>query len=460
MGHKRDAGGAVPERPSAARIIIAACAGNAVEWYDIVLYSYLAVYIGKAFFPSSVPGVSLLLTFGTFAVSFLIRPIGSLVLGAYADSAGRKPALMWSLLLMVIGTLLLVATPSYHYIGVLAPILVLIGRLIQGFSAGGEFGSATTLMIEHLPKWKGFAASFQFSSQGLSTVLAAGVGAILTSTLNADQISSWGFRVAFLFGALVGPVGLYIRRQVPESPEVLQKSKVAQKEDTFDHANAEGTGANVEGTGSTCASAGRRSLWAPARDLLSAHLPLVILMLIVEGLGSSITYMVSYVPTYSIDTLGLASNVGFIAVILGGFLQVTFTPVAGFLSDKFGQATQMLVGAVLLGMVIYPLFSVLSAAPGLALLIVAVAVLIAFKAWYSGPSAALQGKVFPSSSRGIGVAFSYNCGVAIFGGITPFMATLLIKLTGDHKAPGYWLMFTALIAVISLIILKVRYRHT
>lgn len=434
-------------RVSAARIIVAACAGNAVEWYDIVLYSYLAVYIGNAFFPSSVPGVSLLLTFGTFAVSFLIRPIGSLVLGAYADSAGRKPALMWSLLLMVIGTLLLVVTPSYHHIGIFAPILVLFGRLIQGFSAGGEFGSATTLMIEHLPRWKGFAASFQFSSQGLSTVLAAGIGALLTSTLDAGQISSWGFRVAFLFGALIGPVGLYIRRQVPESPEIADRSA---------ERNPTGTGQ----PDATPAATPSRSIWAPARDLLSAHLPLVILMLIVEGLGSSITYMVSYVPTYSIDTLGLASNVGFIAVIVGGFLQVFFTPVAGYLSDKFGQATQMLVGAVLLGVVIYPLFSVLGAAPGLALLIVAVAVMIGFKAWYSGPSAALQGKVFPADSRGIGVAFSYNCGVAIFGGVTPFMATLLIELTDDHKAPAYWLMFTALIAAVSLITLKLRYRHS
>ena len=177
------------------QIIAAACVGNALEWYDIAVYSFFASYVAQVFFPTADPASSLLLALGTFAASFLIRPVGAIVLGSYADRVGRKPALSLSIGLMVVGTLLITVMPSYETIGIIAPIGILVARLIQGFSAGGEFGSATALMVEHLPHRRGYAASWQFTSQSISTLLAAALGTYLTSTLSDEQLLSWGFRI-------------------------------------------------------------------------------------------------------------------------------------------------------------------------------------------------------------------------------------------------------------------------
>src|SRR5690606_7941598 len=198
------------------RIIAAACIGNALEWYDIAVYAYFASYVATVFFSNDDAAISLLLALGTFAVSFLIRPLGALVLGSYADRAGRKPALTLSISLMVLGTLLICVMPPYAAIGVAAPVGILVARLIQGFAAGGEFGGATALLVERLPRRRGFAASWQFTSQAMSSLLASVLGTVLTTALTADQLESWGFRVPFAVGLLVGPVGLYIRRKVPE----------------------------------------------------------------------------------------------------------------------------------------------------------------------------------------------------------------------------------------------------
>lgn len=410
---------------SPARIITAACIGNALEWYDIVVYSYFAVYISHAFFPSHSSTASLLLTFGTFALSYFIRPVGALILGSYADRVGRKPALTITILMMTVGTGLMAVVPSYATIGVAAPLLILLSRLIQGFSAGGEFGSATALMLEHLPSRRGFAASWQFTSQGLSTLLAAGMGVTLTTVLSDASLNSWGFRLPFVFGMLVGPAGLYIRRRVPESAEFE-----AGKKNTPSR--------------------------APLTLLFANHLPRVLLVIGIGGLGSALTYTVSYIPTYSINTLGLPAQVGFMSVIAAGVFQILFYPVSGHLSDRFGRSRQMLPGAILVGVLIFPILGFVVAWPSLVTLIVALAGIVAFKSWYSAPSAALSGEVFPVEVRGIGMSFSYNAGVAVFGGLTPFMATLLISVTHNALAPSFWLMATSLVAIGCLIILRIR----
>src|SRR5476649_1358719 len=186
-----------PKEKSFTKLIVAVSVGNALEWYDISSYGFFAVYVAKAFFPNSDPTVSLLLTFGTFGLAFLVRPIGGLVLGAYADRHGRKASLMISIVLMTIGTLAIACMPTYETIGILAPIAVLTARLMQGFSAGGEFGSSTAFLVEHAPERRGFIASWQFASQGLGQVLAALFGAILSSQLSTDQLESWGWRLPF-----------------------------------------------------------------------------------------------------------------------------------------------------------------------------------------------------------------------------------------------------------------------
>lgn len=196
------------------RVIAAASIGNALEWFDLLIYGYFAVTIAKLFFPSADPTVSLLLALGTFGASYLVRPLGAIVLGAYGDRVGRKAAMMVSILMMMVGTFLMVIMPTYESVGVLAPLGVLGARLLQGFAIGGEFGSSTAYLVEHAPERKGLFASFQWSGQGLAAVLASAFGVVLTSALTPEQLQSWGWRIPFAFGLLIGPVGLYIRRHL------------------------------------------------------------------------------------------------------------------------------------------------------------------------------------------------------------------------------------------------------
>lgn len=215
----------VAAKPNLYKTLFATCIGNALEWFDIAVYGFFASYIAHAFFPTEDPAVSLLLTFGSFGVSFLIRPLGAVVLGAYADRVGRKKALLMSISLMLLGGAIITFMPSYATIGLAAPLMILIARLIQGFSAGGEFGSSTAFLVEHFPERKAFIASWQFATQGASTLMASAFGLGMTHWLTESQIQDWGWRIPFAFGLLIGPVGLYIRRHVHEPASFVQQKK-------------------------------------------------------------------------------------------------------------------------------------------------------------------------------------------------------------------------------------------
>src|SRR5215472_3042381 len=214
---------AVPRQASTFKILAAASIGNALEWYDILVYGYFAVTISKLFFPTADPTTALLLAFGTFGVSYLVRPLGALVLGAYADRKGRRAAMLLSIVIMTVGTGLMAIMPTYSAIGIAAPIAVLVARLLQGFAVAGEFGSATAFLVEHSTDRKGFFASFQWFGQGLAAVLASFFGVVLFSWLTPVQLESWGWRVPFFFGLLIGPIGLYIRNNVGETPEFREQ---------------------------------------------------------------------------------------------------------------------------------------------------------------------------------------------------------------------------------------------
>jgi MFS transporter, MHS family, proline/betaine transporter len=202
------------------RVIMAASIGNALEWFDLLVYGYFAVTFAKLFFPTGNEAVSLLLTFGTFAASYLVRPLGAIFIGTYADKHGRKAGLLLSILLMMLGTSIMAFIPTCASVGIAAPVAVMFARLLQGFSVGGEFGSSTAFLVEHSETRKGFLASWQWSSQGLAAVLASAFGVLLFSSLSTEQLHAWGWRLPFVFGLLIGPIGLYIRSQVSESPEL------------------------------------------------------------------------------------------------------------------------------------------------------------------------------------------------------------------------------------------------
>jgi MHS family proline/betaine transporter-like MFS transporter len=421
---------AAPAHPAPARssaqswhLIAAASIGNALEWFDLLVYGYFAVIISQVFFPAENQLTSLLLTLGTFGASYLVRPLGAIVLGAYADRAGRKASLLASILLMMIGTLLMVVMPSYASIGVLAPIFVLFARLMQGFSVGGEFGSSTAFLVEHGPDRKGFFASWQWSGQGLAAVLASAFGVVLSATLSPEQLQSWGWRIPFVFGLLIGPIGFYIRRHVEETPEFLA---------------AEPAG-------------------APLREVLTRQWDRLLLAIGAVMVSTSSNYLILYMPTYAIKQLNLPAITGFIATLIGGIVLTLCAPVAGHWSDKVGRTGIMLATSALFLVTAYPAFAILAAHPSLAILVLVVGWLSLVKAAYSGVLPALMAELFPTRTRGTGMALSYNISVPLFGGFAPFIATSLIALTGDNLAPSFYLMATAIVSLVVLMIVHRRF---
>ncbi|HTH73012.1 MAG TPA: MFS transporter [Trinickia sp.] len=399
------------------RAVAATSIGNALEWFDLVVYGFFAVVIAKLFFPAGNDTVSLLLTLGTFGVSFFMRPLGAIVIGAYADRAGRKAALTLSILLMMLGTAIIVVLPTYGTIGIAAPLILVLARLMQGFSAGGEFGSATAFLAEHVPHRRGFFASWQVASQGLTTVLAAIFGTVLTSSLTPDQLMSWGWRVPFVFGLLIGPIAYYIRSNVDETPEFLAAQTTT----------------------------------SPLRDTFAGHKTRLLIAIGIVVLGTVATYLVLFMPTYGVKQLGLPPSVAFSAVVLTGLIQMVGSPFVGHLSDKIGRTGLMLVSAGLMLVLIYPAFAWLVAQPSAGTLI---AVQVAMGVVVTGYFAALPGllsEIFPVATRTTGMSLAYNIAVTIFGGFGPFIIAWLIRATGEKVAPSFYLMFAALLSFIALV---------
>jgi MHS family proline/betaine transporter-like MFS transporter len=398
------------------KLVVATSLGNALEWFDISVYAYFAVYLSKAFFPTSDQTTSLLLTFGTFALTFLARPIGGVLLGTYADRYGRKASLLLSIAMMTFGTLAVACMPAYGQIGLLAPLLVIVARLVQGFSAGGEFGSSTAFLVEHMPGRRGFVASWQFASQGISSLLGSGFGLLLSTTLSQAELESWGWRVPFLFGVLIGPVGLYIRNNIEDA-----NAPPADKNDT------------------------------PVRNVFMEQKFAVLLAVGVIATATSVNYLIIYMPTYVVKTLHLSPTIGYLAAFAAAIASITLNPVAGSISDRVGRAPYMITLGVLLLLAIFPVYLLLSGKPSGTVIVLAVLLLGSLKALYLGASAALMSELFPAATRATGLGLSYNIGVTAFGGSGPAIATWLgsFALIGD-LAPGYYLTAVCLFSLWAL----------
>ena len=408
----------------ATRLIVAASLGNALEFYEILVYGYFAVVIAKVFFPAADEAVSLLVTFGTFGASFLARPVGAIFLGAYGDRKGRKAALTLSILLMTIGTGLMTIMPSYSTLGLLSPVLVVAARLLQGFSVGGEFASSTAFLVEHRPDRAGFFASWQWASQGLAALIATGFGVLLTNTMTAADLQAWGWRIPFAFGLLIGPVGYYVRSRMEETPEFVE------------------------------AGAAR----APIRELLAKQWDRLLLATGAVIASTSSQYMIVYMPTYAIRELHLPQSVGFTAAVFAAALQSLVVPLVGLWVDKVGQTPVMIGAAIVFAVSAYPAFVLLDANAALPVLIAMVCWLGLLKSFYSGALPSLMAKIFPTATRVSGMSLSYNAGVAIFGGFAPLIAQTLIDVTGSKLAPSYYLIGTSLLSLAAVIILQRRYR--
>jgi MHS family proline/betaine transporter-like MFS transporter len=412
--------GALPRREPLSKVIVAATIGNVLEWFDFLVYGYFAVTIAEVFFPTGNSTVSLLITFGTFGLSYLVRPLGAVVIGTYTDRAGRKAGLTLSIGLMMIGTTLMVVTPGYATIGIAAPLIIMLARMLQGFSVGGEFGSAVAFLVEHGHERKGFSASWQWASTGMVSIIVALFGIALTTSLSHEELVSWGWRIPYVFGLLIGPAGLYIRSRVVETSEFTAAKPHS----------------------------------VPIRELLQQQPLQVVLALGASIVSNASYYLLLYIPTYAIKTLHLHASTGFIATLVGGVALAACSLLAGHWSDKTDRSRIMLWTAVLFFVTAYPVFWLMVAYPSLATAVFAVGWLNLVKGGYSGVLPSLMSERFPVETRAVGIAFSYSISVTVFGGFAPFFATILIAQTGDPLSPSYYLMFTALLSVVALLAIR------
>lgn len=397
----------------------------------MLIYGYFAVVISKQFFPSDNETTSLLLAVGSFGISFLMRPLGAIVLGSYTDRAGRKASLTMSIMIMLIGTAMITFAPTYEQIGLAAPLLIIVARMLQGFSTGGEFGAATAFMVEHADaKRRGFFASWQLSTQGLATVLAAGVSAILSYMLSDVQLNDWGWRVAFGFGLLIGPVGFYIRTQIDETPDFKK-------------------------------TAARTVVRTPLRDvLIKGHVSLLLAIGVVAG-ATAFNYVHKlYMPIYALKQLNITATSSYLGALMTGITLMLMAPIFGGLSDRHGRFRVLTIALLITGFSSYPMFVLLNTFPSFTTLLIVQAIVGVLIAACLGPIPAMLADIFPTSIRGTGLALSYNFSVTLFGGFAPLIVTWMIDATGSKLAPSFYVMATILISVLAIVCLGRRMRGT
>jgi len=397
---------AIPEKRASipARHIAAVVMGNGLEFYDFLTYSFFAVYIGRAFFPSNVPSASLLASLATFGVGFFTRPIGAWVIGRIGDRKGRKPAMVLSFSLTGIAITGLALTPPHSRIGAAAPVLVIFFRLLQGFALGGEVGPSTAFLLEAAPpERRGFYTSFQSWSQHLSVLISGLVGFGLANVLSPQQLQDYGWRIAFLLGVAIVPLGVAMRRSMPE---------------TFHAAPHSERRTNML----------RPVLWVAAPGVL---------LLASATIGN---YISNYMTTYAIAILHMPVNAAFAATVVVGLSGVCVDLVSGALSDRFGRKPMMIIPAALLLVLIFPAFYTIEHFRTAATLLVCTAVLAILMSACACPTVVWLTESLPASIRSSGMAVIYAVSVATFGGTTQYVVTWLIKVTGNSLAPAwYWI---------------------
>ncbi|WP_321962998.1 MFS transporter [Paraburkholderia sp. J7] len=431
------AGAATPAHTQSAarridlRVIAVATIGNALEWFDFTVFTFFAAVIAKQFFPSENPTAALLATWTTFGVGFLTRPLGGIVLGNYADRHGRKAALLITIFVMALGVAVITLAPTYAQIGLAAPILMLVGRFLQGFSAGGEVGSATAFLVEHAPvERRGVYGSFQMIAQACAMLLGAAVSVAITQTLTTEQISAFGWRIPFAIGLLIVPVGLYVRSRLDESP-------------VFSDARH--------------ATHPKRS---PFLESLVSHWRQVLAGFGLTIYGTIGTYLFYYyMPSYATRSLGVSFQSSVIASLCAAVAYIVGTLASGRISDAVGRKKPMVASAVISLIVAYPLFRLVSAVPTLPVLIFVQCCLMLSLGLFQGAYCAFVCELFPARVRATSLAIGYNFAVMIFGGFAGAIATLLIGWTGDKLSVVYYGLFGAAVGLITLLLLKDRSRQ-
>ncbi len=403
------------------RAILSCAVGNFFELFDFVLYGFFAVPISHAFFPAGNDSLALISTFITFGVGFLFRPLGAVVLGRYGDRHGRRAALVVTIGLMAAATGFTGLVPTYTQIGLLAPMLLLICRCGQGFSTGGEWGGAAAFLVEYsLPGKRGLTGSWQQFSTQLGALGASSSAYFLAHNLAPDVFDSWGWRLPFVFGFVLGPIGYYLRTKVAETP-------------AFER-NAE-----------------RRAIsHAPLTEALSTHGVKIAQAFGLSIIGIVANYvMIVYMPTYAIKTLHMSADRALLCSVLTNLTLMTLTPFMGALSDRIGRRPMIAASGVLYLVMAYPLYLMLGAGTFEMLLIVQLCVAF-MQSLYTGTIPVILAEMFPTRVRYTALSVSYGFSVAIFGGFAPLAATWLIGATGSPLSPAYLVMAAGAASALSI----------
>jgi MHS family proline/betaine transporter-like MFS transporter len=394
--------------------VSAAVIGNVLEWYDFAVYGYVATIIAKNFFPPGNEAAALLATFAAFGIGFLARPLGGIVIGWVGDKYGRKTALLITIFLMALGTVLIGLIPTYATIGVLAPAVLVLARLMQGFSAGGEWGGSTAFIVEWAPEGRrGFYGSFQQMSVVMGLLLGSGIAALLSTVLDPAVMENWGWRIPFLLGGILGPVGMWMRRTIDETP------------------------------------AYRKAAVAPLVALPGAVSPVI---LAVRAFGFTILWTVSfyiflaYMPTFTQKYAGLSRAAALWSNTAGLLLLMVAIPYFGHLSDKFGRKPFLLACCIAFIVLPYPAFSIMLGGASLVTILLIQLLIGLTIALFSGAGPAAISEIFPTRTRSTYMSTGYALAVAIFGGFAPFIATWLIEWTKSPISPVYYVIAAAFVS--------------
>ena len=397
--------------------------GNFMEMFDFFLFGFYATYIAKTFFPSGDEFASLMLTFVTFGAGFLMRPLGALILGAYNDRVGRRQGLIVTLLLMAMGTMLIAFVPGYATIGALAPLLVLIGRLMQGFSAGVELGGVSVYLAEmSTPGNKGFYVSWQSASQQVAIIAAAALGYGINSWLTPGEVSAWGWRIPFFIGCMIVPVLFVLRRSLQETQEFAARKHKPSVNEIL-HSMVENWKLVVAG------------------------------MMLVAMTTVSFYLITVYTPTFGKMVLKLSTTDSLVVTFCVGISNFIWLPIIGALSDKIGRRPILLTFTILTLLTAYPVLSWLVSAPSFVRMLEVELWLSFLYASYNGAMVVALTEVMPVEVRTAGFSLAYSLATAIFGGFTPAIATWAIAATNNKAAPGLWMSFAAACGLIATLVL-------
>ena len=406
------------------RVVAASFIGNFVEWFDYAVYGYLATVIARVFFPDSSPATGLLATFAVFAISFVIRPVGGLVWGHFGDRIGRRTALSLSILIMSTATFCIALIPGHDQIGLAAPILLLVVRMVQGFSASGEYAGASAFLAEYAPDHRrGLYTSVVPASTAAGLLFGSLLAALLTGVLSGDQLDSWGWRLPFLLAAPLGLIGRYIRLRLEDTPRFHELELREQSN-------------------------------APLRILFTQHRRAIAIAFGVTCLNAVGFYLLlSYMPTYLSTQLGVGETASFVASAITLTCYIGFIFGMGRLSDRFGRKRVLIAASILFAVLTVPLFAALGAVGIVGIVLIEI-VLSALLTMNDGTLPVFLAEIFPTRVRYSGFAFSFNTANALFGGTAPFVATLLIKLTGSDLAPAWYLVGAALVAMGAMLLAR------